>query len=92
LRNFASGIGFVIAFPPVFRIPRVLFAIRRRFTPGLGDLWRLPALPLYGTIWLDESVQFRDGKERLLLRAGRKLWWFYLIALVVFLVDQVSKK
>jgi len=26
------------------------------------------------------------------LRAGRKLWWFYLIALVVFLVDQTSKK
>ena len=26
------------------------------------------------------------------MRAGRKLWWFYLIALIVFLVDQVSKK
>jgi len=26
------------------------------------------------------------------LRAGRKLWWFYLIALAVFLADQVSKK
>src|SRR5690606_34944324 len=47
-----------------------------------------PSLALYGTIWFDGSVQIRDGKERLLLRAGRKLWWFYLIALAVFLADQ----